>query len=164
MSSRERWTVYPLLFLTLGIALKDKLTKQVNTKQVNTENIICKQLFVTDSQAHPQVVMRSTGDGGTIAIAGDNRRPNIVLGQSSVLWGLSFTDAFNNTLPRSLGYPTRWPRPMMVNPPPQNPAAEPEQPETTPQPAEAGAPEEQPSPEQSPQEASAAPSESGEEK
>ena len=43
MSSRERWTVYPLLFLTLGIALKDKVTRSVDT-----DLVVCQRLFVTD--------------------------------------------------------------------------------------------------------------------
>ncbi len=34
MTDRERWTVYPLLFLALGIAAKDKLLRQVDTERV----------------------------------------------------------------------------------------------------------------------------------
>lgn len=52
MSSRERWTVYPLLFLTLGIALKDKITREITTNKVS-----CKAVWVTDHEGKPQLVM-----------------------------------------------------------------------------------------------------------
>ncbi len=48
MTDRERWTVYPLLFLALGIALKDKLTKVVAVKEVRCESIYCTTLEATD--------------------------------------------------------------------------------------------------------------------
>ncbi|MEM9185535.1 MAG: hypothetical protein AAGB00_03470 [Planctomycetota bacterium] len=41
MSERERWIVYPLLFLALGTALRDKLMKQTVADQV-----VCKQLII----------------------------------------------------------------------------------------------------------------------
>ena len=38
MSNRERWTVYPLLFLTLGIAVKDKIAGRWPT-----DTMVCKR-------------------------------------------------------------------------------------------------------------------------
>ncbi len=59
MTDRERWTVYPLLFLVLGIALKDKLFKQVNT-----DEIFCKKIIITDREGRPQVFAGTTAAGG----------------------------------------------------------------------------------------------------
>jgi hypothetical protein len=43
MSERERWVVYPLLFLALGAALRDKLFDRTTTK-----SIVCQELTVID--------------------------------------------------------------------------------------------------------------------
>jgi hypothetical protein len=45
MSERERWVVYPLLFLALGAALRDKLVDRTTTK-----SIVCQELLVMDEQ------------------------------------------------------------------------------------------------------------------
>ncbi|MEQ8847257.1 hypothetical protein [Botrimarina sp.] len=52
MSDRERWIVYPLLFLALGSALRDKLFKETRAKQ-----ILCEQLFLVDQDGRPQAVL-----------------------------------------------------------------------------------------------------------
>jgi hypothetical protein len=45
MSERERWVVYPLLFLALGAALRDKLFDRTTTK-----SIVCQELTVVDEE------------------------------------------------------------------------------------------------------------------
>jgi hypothetical protein len=45
MTERERWIVYPLLFLALGAALRDKLSEQTNTKLIR-----CQELVVTGEE------------------------------------------------------------------------------------------------------------------
>jgi hypothetical protein len=45
MNERERWTVYPLLFLALGAALRDKIFDQTTTRR-----IVCQELIVVDEQ------------------------------------------------------------------------------------------------------------------
>ncbi len=45
MTERERWIVYPLLFLALGAALRDKLVDRTTTK-----SIVCQELLVVDEQ------------------------------------------------------------------------------------------------------------------
>ncbi len=91
MSNRERWTVYPLLFLTLGIALKDKITKQTDT-----DTVFCKSLVVTNRQRVPQVVVSSSPAGGIVQANG--RETNVLLGHHDKLGGLWFTDAKGNLL------------------------------------------------------------------
>jgi hypothetical protein len=44
MSERERWIVYPLLFLALGAALRDKLFDRTTSK-----SIVCEELTVVDA-------------------------------------------------------------------------------------------------------------------
>lgn len=56
MSERERWIVYPLLFLALGAALRDKLLKQTQT-----DNIACKQIFIRDDAGKVTGVLNSSG-------------------------------------------------------------------------------------------------------
>lgn len=45
MSERERWVVYPLLFLALGASLRDKLVDRTTTK-----SIACQELLIVDEQ------------------------------------------------------------------------------------------------------------------
>ena len=48
MSERERWIVYPLLFLTMGIALRDKMIRPID------DEVRCRRLVVYD-QNHRRV-------------------------------------------------------------------------------------------------------------
>jgi hypothetical protein len=43
MTERERWIVYPLLFLAIGAALRDKLFDRTTSK-----SIVCQELIVVD--------------------------------------------------------------------------------------------------------------------
>jgi hypothetical protein len=45
MNERERWIVYPLLFLALGAALRDKLIDRTTSG-----SIVCKELIVMDEE------------------------------------------------------------------------------------------------------------------
>jgi hypothetical protein len=47
MTERERWVVYPLLFLALGVSLRDKLVDRTVTKSV-----VCQELRVVDEDSH----------------------------------------------------------------------------------------------------------------
>ena len=49
MSERERWIIYPLLFLALGAALRDKLAKQTRS-----ENVVCQKIHLVDDQGRKQ--------------------------------------------------------------------------------------------------------------
>jgi hypothetical protein len=56
MSERERWIVYPLLFLALGAALRDKLVDRTTTK-----SIVCQDLTILDDEVPgrtPRVLAR----------------------------------------------------------------------------------------------------------
>ena len=67
MSTRERWTVYPLLFLAIGLALRavavppDRLT----VGEVEATRIICGELVITSEGGKKLVhVGRVKGGGG----------------------------------------------------------------------------------------------------
>jgi hypothetical protein len=46
MTERERWVVYPLLFLALGAALRDKLVDRTVTKRIE-----CQELSIVDGDS-----------------------------------------------------------------------------------------------------------------
>ncbi|MGL4513903.1 MAG: hypothetical protein ACRCT8_12500 [Lacipirellulaceae bacterium] len=63
MTERERWIVYPLLFLALGAALRDKMAKQTRAQQ-----LVCEQLLVVDSKG--RVMTQLAGDKLLLGVAG----------------------------------------------------------------------------------------------
>lgn len=44
MSERERWIVYPLVFLALGAAIRDKIARAVVTDDLHCKRIYCQDL------------------------------------------------------------------------------------------------------------------------
>lgn len=52
MSERERWIVYPLLFLALGAALRDKIIKTTESQRIK-----CQGLCVYDSNDQPLLIL-----------------------------------------------------------------------------------------------------------
>jgi hypothetical protein len=77
MSDRERWIVYPLLLLTLGLALRDKFGA---AKEVRAHRIICEELVVSNEEIGPQVVLESTKSGGVVRTISSDRTMQLVLG------------------------------------------------------------------------------------
>lgn len=65
MSERERWIVYPLLFLALGAALRDKLIKKTESDVVVAQTVECNELrVVNDSRTQVLAQLR----GGTLKV------------------------------------------------------------------------------------------------
>ena len=64
MTDRERWIIYPLLFLALGAALRDKLAKQTSAKL-----IVCEQIYMTDAEGRPTALL--SGEGLRFDVAGN---------------------------------------------------------------------------------------------
>lgn len=52
MTERERWIVYPLLFLALGAALRDKLSEHTRTRRLECQELI---VFGEDGAGQPPV-------------------------------------------------------------------------------------------------------------
>jgi hypothetical protein len=75
MNERERWIVYPLLFLALGAALRDKLIDRTTTKRIVCEELmVCEELTLVDGaptgQQPPRTLVqigRANASPGNIA-------------------------------------------------------------------------------------------------
>jgi hypothetical protein len=92
MTDRERWTVYPLLFLTMGIAIKDKLPGPVRIDDLRSKAIFCQELIVTDPQGGEQVLISSNANGGFVRTVGKRNELRTILGNSDRHAGLMFVD------------------------------------------------------------------------
>ncbi len=87
MSTRERWIVYPLLFMTLGIALRDKvippahlgnLGMQFEAGAITTQRIHCNELQVGEVICDRLESKQS--ECRTLLVNGPNGRPVVVAG------------------------------------------------------------------------------------
>jgi hypothetical protein len=87
MTDRERWIVYPLLFLALGAGVKDKVLHQTDI-----EMVVCEKLVVHDPNGQQQIVISSTPVGGRIAILGPRNGWDVLLGYVDKFAGLMFVD------------------------------------------------------------------------
>ena len=75
MSDYERWTIYPLLLLTLGIVLKDKMLKSVDV-----QSVVCRSLAVVDAQGNEMVRLGATQlHAGGLEVFGANGAPLVTL-------------------------------------------------------------------------------------
>jgi hypothetical protein len=89
MTTRERWMVYPLLFLTLGITLRDKVAPPsprfmrpgVNALNVRCVHLECQDLSVIDPNGENRVRIGSTpNQAGQIEIYGSDQKMVMVAG------------------------------------------------------------------------------------
>ncbi|REK12014.1 MAG: hypothetical protein DWQ37_13425 [Planctomycetota bacterium] len=117
MTDRERWTVYPLLFLTMGIAIKDKLgpvriddlqsekivCQELVAKKQQAKAIVCQELIVIDENGREQVSLRVSTNGGLVRTIGKGGRQNL-LGHLEGLGGLAFLDRQGDVQRGSLLY------------------------------------------------------------
>jgi hypothetical protein len=73
MSTRERWIVYPLLFLALGTAIKPKL--------VPAERVSCRKLEVVDEEMRPRIRLTAATASvdGEFRITNQHGKPVVVL-------------------------------------------------------------------------------------
>ncbi len=87
MTDRERWTVYPLLFLALGVAVKDKILRQTDI-----QTVLCENLVVHDSDGRQQVLLSSSPVGGQVVSLGARNGLGVLVGHTDKLAGLMFVD------------------------------------------------------------------------
>ncbi len=92
MSNRERWIIYPLLFLTLGIAMRDKIVPpRLKAREVvvvsagapgavTADVIRCKHLEIVDRDKTPRVRMGITAQqAGVVEILKKDQQQAVVL-------------------------------------------------------------------------------------
>ncbi len=89
MTNRERWIVYPLLFLTLGIGIRDKVAPPsprfmrpgVNALNVRCLHLECQDLTVTGPNGETRVRVGNTpNQAGQIEIYGSDHTMVMVAG------------------------------------------------------------------------------------
>jgi len=94
MSNRERWVVYPLLFLAICLGAKDHfpgmqsselITREVKcdvltAKVIKGESITCNNMQANSAKGEPQIVLGQGKDGGQLVVYGPDEKPAIVLG------------------------------------------------------------------------------------
>jgi hypothetical protein len=81
MNERERWVVYPLLFLALGASLRDKLVDQTTTKSIK-----CQELLVVEEQTFGEDVLLARIGGADTDDANQPPTADMVLrGQFTVV-------------------------------------------------------------------------------
>lgn len=94
MSTRERWIVYPLLFLTLGITMRDKVvppdlkplsvdTDEIRCRTLRADSVRCGDLTVVGKQDNRCVELgATTGGAGQIEVFGPGGKLIFVAGAS----------------------------------------------------------------------------------
>jgi hypothetical protein len=93
MTTKERWTVYPLLLLAIGLALRSELTGQPdrNLATISAEAIVCQELAilgdpVEEGQTPPIIVHAGRvqgGGGGRIEIRDARGIDSVAIGTSA---------------------------------------------------------------------------------
>ncbi|MBN1854986.1 MAG: hypothetical protein JW829_19790 [Pirellulales bacterium] len=71
MSEHERWVVYPLLFLALGVALRDKLLKRVDTDSMVADRVVVSPALNADTVICRRLEVQSSSGQSVAAIAED---------------------------------------------------------------------------------------------
>ncbi len=97
MSTRERWIVYPILFMTLGIALRDKIippphlgsgrlqfqageitTEQLRCKQLQVDTVVCNRLEAARTECRTFLVNGPTDQPVVVALADANTHAGVI--------------------------------------------------------------------------------------
>jgi hypothetical protein len=106
MSTRERWIVYPLLFLTLGIVMRDKIVPRTRFQidEVVAGQILCNQLQVKQVIAAAGIVGSIRCDD--LAVIGSKGRPTVVIGNNAKTGGGSIQTLSRTGAPLVLLQPT----------------------------------------------------------
>ncbi|MBX9789321.1 MAG: hypothetical protein K2Y37_10430 [Pirellulales bacterium] len=74
MTDRERWTIYPLLALSLGMQVRDKVFPVTTLR---AQSIHCRSLVVDAANGKPRITASSDG---ILRVLGDDDKPKILLG------------------------------------------------------------------------------------
>ena len=90
MTTRERWTVYPLLFLAIGLAMRAQsgtpdLNGRIRCEILEAENVVCQNLRVESADGNPLVHLGRVqgGGGGRIEIRDARGNVSMAVGTRS---------------------------------------------------------------------------------
>ena len=128
MTSRERWTVYPLLFMALGFGFKNGIdnqadhesfdgrlvrSKEFNGKEFNGDVVRCKELVVVNESDKPVVQVSTNKTGaGIVQTANSNGTFQVVLTADSAGGVLRLLDVNGHYFQ----FPAAERRPLTVQP------------------------------------------------
>jgi hypothetical protein len=92
VSSRERWIVFPLLFLSLGVSLRDKLVPPSRSEvvELHADSVVCRRLAVVDEanrvvvalgdvDAKAEALLRQFPEATVVAVGADGRRYGVFM-------------------------------------------------------------------------------------
>jgi hypothetical protein len=82
VSSRERWIVFPLLFLSLGVSLRDKLVPPSRSEvvELHADSVVCRRLAVVDEANRVVVALGDVDAKATVvAVGADGRRYGVFM-------------------------------------------------------------------------------------
>jgi len=83
MTSRERWTVYPLLFLAIGLALRAVSIPPavLEVEVLDADRVVCGEIVIKSADGPRLVhVGRVQGGGGRIEISDDDGHEVMAIG------------------------------------------------------------------------------------
>ncbi len=82
MSDRERWTVYPLLFLAIGLAMRAVLVPPAAMGDIDAVRLVCREIVVEDEDGTVVLHLgRIAGGGGRLEI--NDRKGNALMAVGS---------------------------------------------------------------------------------
>ena len=64
MTSRERWTVYPLLLLAIGLAMRAAPSPELTTEVLSAAQVRCREIVVETDEGTILIHMGKVVDGG----------------------------------------------------------------------------------------------------
>jgi hypothetical protein len=76
MSNRERWVVYPLLFLAISLSIKTQLSQ---ARLVDTDIVQCRRLIVSSSEKQPRVELIGGEHSGVLALMDERGVDRVLL-------------------------------------------------------------------------------------
>lgn len=80
MTERERWIVYPLLFLALGVSLRDKLLDHTRTKVIECQELV---VYGEESAGQPAVPLVRVGGMERVSAGSPHLGEIVVFGVES---------------------------------------------------------------------------------
>lgn len=96
MTHRERWTVYPLLFLSLGVALRDEFVPTLEADLIR-----CRGMVVTGADGADLVRLDGGRHGGRLELNDGQGRPLVILERGAK--GGAVITYNSRGVPRNLG-------------------------------------------------------------
>ncbi len=83
MTERERWTVYPLLFLSLLVGLRSKVTSSLELNEIACHSLKSREVQIVGADDNVRLVLTAlppgAGGGGAMQILSGEGKPEVVL-------------------------------------------------------------------------------------